>query len=376
MKITGIRTHPVYAKWRNYVFVELITDDEEIVGIGEATMANNQNGVQGAIFDLQKYVIGQDPFDIEKIWRSMAKGPFWRGGAIFTTAISGIDQALWDIMGKSLKVPAYKLLGGRYRENIRLYANGWFSGNGTPKQYADAALKMTKRGFDALKFDPFDMADMTLDPETEKSAVDITKAVREAVGPKVDLLIEAHGRFTPRTAIRIGKKLERYDPFWFEEPCPPEDFDGLVRVGREVDIPIASGERLFTRWDYWNLIEKRAADIIQPDVCHVGGISELKKVATMAETKNILVAPHNSNGAVSTAAAGHLLTTMPNGLILEYWVDVPWREEVVKEKELVSKGKFRVSEKPGLGVELNFAEIKRHPAEETHIDFFTKYVYH
>src|SRR5579864_3192880 len=354
MKITEIRTHPVYAKWRNYVFVELVTDDESIVGVGEATMANNQNGVQGAIFDLQKYVIGQDPFDVEKIWRGMHKGPFWRGGAIFTTAISGIDQALWDIIGKALKTPVYKLLGGKYRDTIRLYANGWFSGDGTPKQYADAAVKMTKRGFDALKFDPFGRADMTLDPDTEKSAVDIVKAVREAVGPKVDLLIEAHGRFAPSTAIRVGKKLERYEPFWFEEPCPPEDLDGLVRVGREVSIPIASGERLFTRWDYWNLVEKRAADIVQPDVCHVGGISELKKVGTMVETKNIFVAPHNSNGAVSTAAAAHLLTSMPNGLILEYWVDVPWREEILKEKEPVSGGKIKVSEKPGLGVELDF----------------------
>ena len=379
MKITEIRKHTLRANWRNYIFVELLTDEDGIVGLGEATLANNQHGVLGAIDDLRKYVIGQDPFDVERIWRSMHRSPFWRGGAIFTTAISAIDQCLWDIIGKSSKLPLYRLIGGTYRESVRLYANGWFSGVGTPRQYASAAEKAVKRGgFTALKFDPFGTSDMTIDPETEENAIGIVKAVRSAVGQKVELLIEAHGRFTPKVAIRIGKKLERYDPLWYEEPVPPEDTAGLARVAREVDIQIATGERLFTRLDYWNLLKRDdiGVDVIQPDVCHVGGISELRKIAAMAEIKNILVAPHNSNGPISTAASTHLLTAMPNGMILEYWVDIPWRSKLVVGGEHISKGYIKPSSRFGLGIELNEEEMKKHPSEETHIDFFTSYKYH
>jgi galactonate dehydratase len=375
LKVKEIKTHVVYANWRNWIFVELLTDNG-LSGLGEATLANNQMGVEGAIADLRKYVIGADPFDVEKLWRGMHRGPFWRGGAIFTTAISGVEQALWDLIGKSLKVPVYKLLGGKYRESVRAYANGWFSGTGSPEEFGAAAAKTVRKGFGALKFDPFGTADLLLDADAEKQAVNIVKAVRGAVGEKVDLIIEAHGRFTPRTAIRIGKKLEKFNPYWFEEPVPPEDLEGLIRVGKEVDIPIATGERLFTRFDYVNIFEKRGADIVQPDVCHVGGISELKKIAAMVETKNMFVAPHNSNGPVSTAATVHLLTSSPNGLILEYWVDVPWRDDIVKTPMPVSKGYTRAPESPGLGVELNEDEMKKHPQKETHIDFFEEYKYH
>ncbi|MGI0086153.1 MAG: mandelate racemase/muconate lactonizing enzyme family protein, partial [Nitrososphaerales archaeon] len=220
MKITDVRTYSAHANWRSYIFVELLTD-EGLTGIGEATLANNRHAVLGAIEDLRRYFIGQDPFDTEKIWRGMHRGPFWRGGAIFTTAISAVDQALWDIIGKSLKTPVYRLVGGRYHDSIRLYANGWFSGLGAPKQFARAALRTVRLGFNALKFDPFGTSDMTIDQRTERNAINIVQTVREAVGSKIDLLIEAHGRFTPRVAIRIGKKLERFDPFWFEEPVPP-----------------------------------------------------------------------------------------------------------------------------------------------------------
>ncbi len=377
MKIVDLKIYTMEANWRNYIFVELKTDNEGLVGNGEATLANNQYGVVGAIQDLRKYFLGQDPFNIEKIWRGMHRGPFWRGGAVFTTAISAIDQALWDIVGKASNLPLYKIIGGKYRDQVRLYANGWFSGNGTPKEYAKAASRMVQKGFNALKFDPFGTADLTIDRVDEEKAIMIVSEVREEVGVNVDLIIEAHGRFSARTAIRLGKKLERFDPMWLEEPVPPEDMEGLARVARSVDIPIATGERLFTRSDYWNLLSSSTGiDVIQPDVCHVGGISELRKIAALAENKNILVAPHNSNGPVSTAASAHLLTSMPNGLILEYWVDVPWRSKLVKGGEHVSNGQIRLSERPGLGVELDYSEIKRHPQRETHIDFFKKYRYH
>jgi galactonate dehydratase len=377
MKIVDLKIYTMEANWRNYIFVELKTDSEGLTGHGEATLANNQYGVVGAIQDLRKYYLGQDPFDIEKIWRSMHRGPFWRGGAVFTTAISAIDQALWDIVGKISNLPLYKIIGGKYHDQVRLYANGWFSGVGKPTEYARAARKMVRRGFNALKFDPFGTADLTIDRVNEDNAIRIVKGVREEVGPNVDLIIEAHGRFTARTAITLGKRLERFDPMWFEEPVPPEDMEALARVARSVDIPIATGERLFTRYDYWNLLSSNAGiDIIQPDVCHVGGVSELRKIAAMAETKNILVAPHNSNGPVSTAASAHLLTSMPNGFILEYWVDVPWRSKLVKGEEGISKGQITVSDRPGLGIELDYAEIRKHPQGETHIDFFKKYRYH
>jgi galactonate dehydratase len=376
MKIVSIKTYTMYANWRNYIFLELVTNDR-FSGYGEATLANNQYGVLGAIQDLRKYVIGQDPFDVERIWRSMHRGPFWRGGAVFTTAISAIDQALWDIIGKVSKLPLYKLIGGKYRESVRLYANGWFSGTGTPKQYANAALKMVKQGFSALKFDPFGTSDMIIDRFTEENAINIVKEVREVIGSKIDIIIEAHGRFTPTVAIRLGKKLERFEPMWLEEPVPPEDIAGLARVTSCVNIPIATGERLFTRFDYWNLLHSDVGvDIVQPDVCHVGGVSELRKIAAMAETKDILVAPHNSNGPISTTASAHLLTSMPNGLILEYWVDIPWRSKLVKGGEHISKGFITASDRPGLGIQLDYAEMKKHPPRETHIDFFTQYRYH
>jgi galactonate dehydratase len=377
MKIVNLKTYVMHANWRNYIFLELVTDDNGIVGYGEGTLANNQYGVLGAIQDLRKYVIGRDPFDVEKIWRDMHRGPFWRGGAIFTTAISAIDQALWDIVGKVSKLPLYKIIGGKYRNSVRLYANGWFSGTGTPTQYASAAKRMVKQGFTALKFDPFETSDMIIERSMEENAYNIVKEIRSEVGTKVDIIIEAHGRFTPRIAIRLGKKLERFDPLWFEEPVPPEDLAGLERVAASVNIPIATGERLFTRFDYWNLLSSDVGvDIIQPDVCHVGGISELRKIAAMAEIKDILVAPHNSNGPISTAASTHLLTSIPNGLILEYWVDIPWRSKLVKGGERVSRGFITPPDRPGLGIQLDYGEIKKHPSKETHIDFFTKYRYH
>jgi galactonate dehydratase len=377
MKITDLKTYTMQANWRNYIFLELGTSERGIVGYGEATLANNQFGVLGAIRDLQKYVIGRDPFDIEKIWRDMHRGPFWRGGAIFTTAISAFDQALWDIVGKMSKLPLYKIIGGKYRNSVRLYANGWFSGNGTPGQFANASRRMVRQGFTALKFDPFGTSDMTIESAVEENACNIVKEVRSEVGDKVDIIIEAHGRFTPRVATRLGKRLERFDVMWFEEPVPPEDLEGLARVADKLDIPIATGERLFTRFDYWKLLSSNiAVDIIQPDVCHVGGISELKKIAAMAETKEILVAPHNSNGPISTAASTHLLTSIPNGLILEYWVDVPWRSKLVMGGEEVSRGFITPSDRAGLGIQLDYSEIKRHPSRETHIDFFTNYRYH
>jgi galactonate dehydratase len=377
MKIVNLKTYVMHANWRNYIFLELKTDDNGIIGYGEATLANNQYGVLGAIQDLRKYVIGRDPLDVEKVWRDMHRGPFWRGGAIFTTAISAIDQALWDIVGKVSKLPLYKIIGGKYRNSVRLYANGWFSGIGTPTQYASAAKRMVKQGFTALKFDPFGTSDMIIEPSMEENAYNIVKEVRSQIGTKVDIIIEAHGRFTPRIAIRLGKKLERFDPLWFEEPVPPEDLAGLERVADSVNIPIATGERLFTRFDYWNLLSSDiGVDIIQPDVCHVGGISELRKIAAIAEIKNILVAPHNSNGPVSTAASTHLLTAIPNGLILEYWVDIPWRSKLIKGGERISRGFITPLDRPGLGIQLDYGEIKKHPSKETHIDFFTQYRYH
>ncbi len=377
MKILNLKTYVMHANWRNYIFLELKTDDNGIVGYGEATLANNQYGVLGAIQDLRKYVIGRDPLDVEKIWRDMHRGPFWRGGAIFTTAISAIDQALWDIVGKVSKLPLYKIIGGKYRNSVRLYANGWFSGIGTPTQYANAAKRIVKQGFTALKFDPFGTSDMIIEPSMEENAYNIVKEVRSQIGTKVDIIIEAHGRFTPRIAIRLGKKLERFDPLWFEEPVPPEDLAGLERVANGVNIPIATGERLFTRFDYWNLLSSDVGvDIIQPDVCHVGGISELRKIAAIAEIKDILVAPHNSNGPISTAASTHLLTAIPNGLILEYWVDIPWRSKLIKGGEQVSRGFITPSDRPGLGVQLDYEEIEKHPSKETYIDFFKEYRYH
>jgi len=269
-------------------------------------------------------------------------------------------MALWDIKGKALGVPVYELLGGKCHDRIRAYANGWFRGAKTPSDWGRAAARAAAEGYTALKFDPFGGSGLFLDTENAAIAVEVVRAVRESVGPAVDVLIEVHGRLSPANAIRMGHRLAPFDPYFYEEPVPPENVDAMALVARSVPIPVATGERLFTRWDFRELIEKQAAAIIQPDICHAGGIMELKKIAAMAEVYYMGVAPHNPNGPIATAACIHLDACTPNFLIQEYSIgDEPLRTQIQVEPYRVVEGCFEIPDRPGLGIEIDEAVLKQ-----------------
>ena len=369
MKVTGLKTFIVnattgdrfYKTGRDWVFVKLETD-EGITGIGEATLPAKALSVTAAIKEFRDYVVGQDPFKIEYLWQLMVRKTHYRGAPVISTAVSAIEVALWDIVGKKLNVPVYQLLGGACRDRIRVYANGWYDGAVSPEDFAEKAKLTIADGYTALKWDPFGDAYETLTHRQETLAIERVLAVREAVGPDVDLCIEAHGRFNPYTAVRIGRGLEEARPMFFEEPVPPEDYEALAKVATKVDIPIAAGERSYMKWDYADFLARSGVSIIQPDVIHAGGILECRKISAMAEAKFVPVALHNPNGPVATMASIHLDSCIPNFLIQEIYVrDVAWRNTVVKTSFNVKDGHVQLPTEPGLGVELDENVALEHP---------------
>lgn len=361
MRVTGVETFLCAADWRNFLFVRVETD-AGIHGWGEATLEGKEQTVAAAIGELARYLVGQDAAQIERHWHRMYETPFWRGGPVLGSAISGLDQALWDIKGKVLGVPVYELLGGAAHDRIRYYANGWFHGATTIDDFAASARAAVARGATALKWDPFGAASLFITTEEIHAAVDCVAAVREAVGPTVDLLIEVHGRLSPANAIRVARQLERYDPFFYEEPVPPENMAELAVVARATSIPIASGERAFTKHDFRLMFEQQAVAYCQPDPCHAGGITEMKKIAAMAEAYHIGFAPHNPNGPVATRVCQHLAAACPNFTILE-WLpqDVPWRDAAMGGPLEVSGGTMPLPEGPGLGIELDVDVLRANP---------------
>jgi galactonate dehydratase len=284
----------------------------------------------------------------------------------FWSAVSGIEQALWDIAGKRHGVPVYELLGGRCRDRIRVYANGWYR-HGTPAEYAADAKATVARGFGALKFDPFPGPWRThISREAEEQAIATVAAVREAVGPDVDLLIEVHRRLAPMHAVRVARAMERFRPFWFEEPVSSTNLDALAECRRQISLPIVTGEELYTRAEFRRVFELRAADIINPDVCNCGGILELRAIAQMAEPSFVTVSPHNYNSTtVGLAATLTVAAAIPNFLITEYFVNFEARgREIARPGFVVQDGSIAVPRGPGLGIELDEAALARFPARE------------
>jgi len=359
MKITGIETHYAAASGRPWILVKVLTD-EGVYGWGEATLEGKEHTVIAAVGELARYLVGRDPSRIEQHWHEMYRGAFWVGGPVLNSAISGVEHALWDIKGKVLGAPVYELLGGKCRDRIRAYANGWFRQGMSAEATAARALEVVAMGYTAIKWDPFAQAGLFIDTATADAAVANVRAVREAVGPNVDLCIEVHGRLSPANAIRIGKRLEEFNPFFYEEPIPPENIDALALVARAVNIPIATGERLFTKWGFKELFERQAAAVVQPDICHAGGILELKKIAAMAEVHYVGFAPHNPNGPICTAASIQVDACIPNFLIQEFVIsDEPLRSQLQQEPIRVIDGYFEIPNRPGLGVEINEEYLDR-----------------
>ena len=353
MKVTDIKTFAVDCFRTNWVFVKVYTD-EGIDGVGEATLEYKEKALIGAVEHIKEYLVGQNPLDIEKHWHAIYRDSYWRGGPVLMSALSAVEMALWDILGKSLNVPVYRLLGGKVNEKVRIYVNGWFAGAKEPNEFGEKAKIAVKRGITAMKWDPFGKNYLNISNAELDKALRNIAAVREAAGDNVDLLIEGHGRFNIPTAVKIAKELEQFKVMLFEEPVPPDNLDALKAVKDKSPVAISAGERLYTRWDYKRMFDLMAADYIQPDISHAGGIMELKKIAAEAECRYTSFAPHNPSGPVANAATLQLAATCPNFEILEImYSDVPWRKDVTDEELVYDNGYMKIPDKPGLGIEIN-----------------------
>jgi galactonate dehydratase len=355
-------------KRKNWLFVKVATEDG-VHGFGECyTAADREQPIAAFVEELGRYLVGRDAYAI-KHFTTVAYLDLVgkRGSMDFYSALSGIEQALWDIAGKVAGQPVFNLLGGRCRDSVRVYANGWsYASEFTRDEIAvaaDRARGLVERGFTALKFDPFPGPwRQHVTREEERSAVACVAAVREAVGSDIDLLIEVHRRLAPANAIRVARMLEEYEPYWYEEPVSGRNVDALAEVRRATRIPIVSGEELYGKIEFRELLERRAVDVINPDVANCGGILELKEIAAMAEPHLVAVAPHNYNSTtVALAATIQAAATMPNFLITEYFVDAE-----VRGRELVSHplepvgGVIALPDGPGLGLELDEERLARH----------------
>ena len=371
MKVTDIKTFAVDCFRTNWVFVKVYTD-EGVTGIGEATLEYKEKALIGAVEHIKEYLVGKNPLDIERHYHDIYRDAYWRGGAVLMSALSAVEMALWDILGKTLGVPVYQLLGGKVRDKVRIYVNGWFAGAKTPEQFAEKAKLAVSRGVTAMKWDPFGKSYMEISGKDLDQALRCISAVREAVGPQVDLLIEGHGRFNVPTGIMIAKELEPFKPMWFEEPTPPDNLEALKAVRDKSPVPISAGERLYTLRAFKDLFEMRAADYIQPDISHAGGIMELKKIAAAADSYYIPFAPHNPSGPVANAAALQLAGCCMNFSILEImYSDVTWRKEVSDEALICEDGFMYIPDKPGLGIEINEEACLEHPYQQHTLRHYT-----
>jgi galactonate dehydratase len=365
MRITKLESFLCNAGLRNYLFLKLHTD-EGIVGISEASLEWQEEATQRVLHEFfeKRYVIGANPFDVESLYHRMVRDQY-QGGAVAMTAISGIEIGCWDIIGKALGQPIYNLIGGIAHREIPAYANGWYGGKADPREFAAKAKTVVEKGYRALKFDPFGTASKNLTREELELALDIVTAVHEAVGPGVELFIEGHGRMSVHSALEVAHRLEQISNIgFFEEPVTPESLDLLKEVKDKTRIRIAAGERLYTLPDYFRFCAMRAAEIVQFDVDHIGGILPAKKVAAMAEAQDIFFAPHASVGPVAAQAALHIDISTSNLFMREAFheFDVPWRSEFVCGYQPIEHGKWKIPTKPGLGVDLDDEAIKAHPA--------------
>jgi galactonate dehydratase len=374
MKITNIRTLVVNAEMRNWIFVKVETDQAGLYGWGEASLEWKTRSVVGAIEDFAPMLVGEDPTRIEYLYQKLYRQSFWRLGIIGMSAISGIEQALWDIQGKALNQPVYKLLGGAVRDRVRVYThlgggevNALYESGkkDDPQVFADLAQEVIELGYTALK--------VLITPPTESLSripefqytERVMAALRDAVGDEIDLMVDCHGRHAPANAIEFCRILAPYRPYFVEEPVPPENVEALVQVRRASPVPIATGERLVTRFEFRPLFEQQACHVVQPDLCHCGGLWEAKKIASMAETYYMGVAPHNPLGPVANVATLHFALSTPNFLIQETLIsDVPWRWDVVSHGMTMQDGYWLPDDTPGLGIEVDEEAARKHPFKQ------------
>jgi galactonate dehydratase len=368
LKITDIKTAEIGGHGYS-LFVKIFTD-EGIEGIGECI--HGGDGVSLLVADMAEMIKGKNPLDVDRLFESIRHRYIFNGALAgnVVTAMTGIEIALWDLAGKAMDQPVYRLLGGKFRDRIRLYCDCHAGRDDSPESYAERAKEVVAMGFDAIKFDidnaqsghKLDEFNWSVSPGELAEMVDKVAAVREAVGPEVDVAIDMHGRYDTHSAIRVAQAVEDFNLMWLEEPVPPENVDAMLEVKRSSSTPICAGENLYLRWGFRDLIEKQAVDVIMPDLPKCGGLSEGRKIANMAEVYYIPLAPHNVCGPLGTIASCHACATVPNFLVLEWhWVDRPhWHELVEADPPLIQDGYISLPDGPGLGIELNEDAARRY----------------
>lgn len=368
MKITHIDTHLTEIGHRSIPFVVVYTD-EGIYGIGESYSCGPDRATVAAIDDFAEWLIGRDPRDVEGLYHLMYAGSRFPGGSVVNAAISGIEHALWDIAGKAAGLPVYRLVGGKARNRIRVYQS---VGGNTPEEVADMAMQLIERyGYSALKMGPLPPGWQQMPwnqalRETEQRV----GAVREAVGPDIDIGLDPHAQlFEISRAVQLCEVVAPFRPFFVEEPLRPENYDALAKFSQKVNVPIATGEMLYSRYEFRDLLGHHAVDIIQPDICLTGGLWEMKKIAAMAEVHYASVAPHNPCGPVATAVNVHFAASTSNFLILEYKADEGQRAEIVDEPMRLVEGYLTLPEGPGLGIDLNLEALAAYPGRSWHRPF-------
>jgi galactonate dehydratase len=374
VKIVSARTTVVGTPWRELVFLELETDTG-LVGTSEVRMVSRTDAVLACIDEeAPRHVIGSDPFDVERLAWNIQRAEYDRPGEISQSALACFDVACWDLIGQSLGVPVWKLLGGKFHARVPAYANGWYQAERKPDVIAALAKKVVAKGYRGLKLDPFGHASSELSAADRRHAMAIVAAVREAVGPDIQIMLEMHGRFTPSTAAAVAKALEPFDPEWIEEPTPPENALAYRAVRNATYLPIATGERAHAMEDIRGFIEGGLVDIVQVDLTHFGGFLAMKRLAGWAEVYALNMAPHNVCGPVGTMANLHFAVATSNYKVLEHFNDFAdsWVHDLVDHSPRIdpADGCFVAPERPGLGLSLNHAECARHPRTGGRIKLF------
>ena len=374
MKIKNITPLVLGTPWRNLTFLKVETD-EGLVGYSEGRNVNRTEALLGYLEGAKKrYVVGSDPFRIEELVHRMFIGDFARIDDVAGMGIALVEMACWDIMGKALQQPVYQLLGGAVRDKIKAYANGWYTVEREPKAFHEAAKKVTAKGYKALKCDPFGAGLYEMERAEKIRSVSLVEAIRDAVGPDVEILIEMHARFSPATAIDLSRMLEPFAPSWIEEPTPADNLDALKRVGDKVNLPVATGEHIHTRHEVLRVLQLQCIDVLQVDITESCGLLEGKKMAAMADAAYVTFAPHNVGGPLSTAACLHLAACTTNFKIQEHFNDFvdSWVKEAATGPGYpeVKDGYFPLPGGPGLGVTPNEDFIKEHPMQGENFNLF------
>jgi galactonate dehydratase len=363
MKITKATTFIVGNPWKNWLFVRLDTDQPGLYGVGEGSLNGFAKTIEAAIHELSHFYEGMDPFQIETICQRMSRDPYNEGGQVHMNAVAAIETACWDIIGKEVDRPIYDLLGGRYHEDLPAYANGWYTGDRTVENFQKLAQVVIDRGYKALKFDPFGAAWRIMTPQERKLSVDIVAGVRDVVGPDVQIMVEGHKRFSVHEAVVVADAIEPYQPAWFEEPTDFAKIDAVVEVARHTNVPIATGESFSYPYQFAELLAHNAVHILQPDPSTLGGILRTRMVCAMVDAFYGVVAPHQAQGPLSTSACIQIGACTPNLMIQELFdeFNADWEHDIVTNPVKVVDGRIQIPTEPGLGNDLNWDEVAKHP---------------